>query len=96
MQGYSLPIRNEMMVVRQRRTILLVASLFPVGVCFHDAGTAMNPGLVASMGTAPLIVCVQIARIERSPAPPRFTMLCATLKLVGSVGMKHARGGGCA
>jgi hypothetical protein len=67
MQGYSLPIRNEMIAVPHRWAILLVTRLFPAGVRLHGASTAMNPGLVASTGPAPLIASVQIARIDRPP-----------------------------
>jgi MFS family permease len=70
-----------------------VAELFPVGVRFSGVGTAMNFGLAASMGTAPLIASVLIARTHWPPAPALFMMLCATLAFVASFGMKHASGG---
>jgi hypothetical protein len=70
-----------------------VAELFPVGVRFSGVGTAMNLGLAASMGTAPLIASVLVARMHWPPAPALFMVLCATLAFVASFGMKQASGG---
>jgi MFS family permease len=70
-----------------------VAELFPVGVRFSGVGTAMNLGLAASMGTAPLIASVLVARTHWPPAPALFMVLCATLAFVASFGMKQASGG---
>lgn len=69
-----------------------IAELFPVGVRFSGVGTAMNLGLAASMGTAPLIASVLVARTHWPPAPALFMMLCATLAFMASFGMKDTRG----
>lgn len=70
-----------------------VAELFPVGVRFSGVGTAMNLGLAASMGSAPLIASVLVARTHWLPAPSLFMVLCAMLAFVASFGMIHASGG---
>jgi MFS family permease len=69
-----------------------IAELFPVGVCFSGVGTAMNRGLAASIGTAPLIASVLVARTHWPPAPALFMVLCAALAFMASFGMKETRG----
>ncbi|MDN7182500.1 MFS transporter [Caballeronia sp. SEWSISQ10-4 2] len=69
-----------------------IAELFPVGVRFSGVGTAMNLGLAASIGTAPLIANVLVTRTHWPPAPALFMMLCATFAFMASFGMKDTRG----
>jgi MFS family permease len=69
-----------------------IAELFPVGVRFSGVGAAMNLGLAASIGTAPLIASVLVARTHWPPAPALFMVLCAALAFMASFGMKETRG----
>ncbi|MEC5404233.1 MFS transporter [Paraburkholderia sp. MPAMCS5] len=68
-----------------------IAEMFPIGVRYSGLGAAMNLGLAATMGTAPLAATILIARTQWNAAPALVMMSCAGLAFVASFAMKPSR-----
>jgi MFS family permease len=68
-----------------------IAEMFPIGVRFSGVGCAMNLGLAATMGTAPLAATILVARTHWNAAPALLMVLCAGLGFVASFAMRPSR-----
>ncbi|MFL9993539.1 MFS transporter [Paraburkholderia sediminicola] len=68
-----------------------IAEMFPIGVRLSGLGCAMNLGLAATMGTAPLAATILVAKTHWNAAPALIMVLCAGLAFVASFAMKPSR-----
>jgi len=65
-----------------------IADMFPIGVRYSGLGSAMNLGLAATMGTAPLAATILVAKTHWNAAPALIMVFFAGLAFVASFAMK--------
>ncbi|MGV2293554.1 MFS transporter [Trinickia sp. YCB016] len=68
-----------------------IAEMFPIGVRYSGVGTALNLGMAATMGGAPLAATVLAASASWPAAPALVMAPCAALAFVASFAMKPAQ-----
>jgi MFS family permease len=67
-----------------------IAEMFPLGVRFSGTGCAMNLGLAATMGTAPLAATILVERTHWIAAPALLMVFCAGIGFVASFAMRRS------
>lgn len=64
-----------------------IAQLFPIGVRYTGVGVALNVGVTAAMGTAPLIGAALVEATGWTAAPGLLMLPCAAISFVASFSM---------